>query len=248
MRVGVSRASPNVRFAGEGRGVAVLALRQFDHAAHQRKAVRMQAVGGEADDDIADLNRVAGEHRVALDRANREAREVIITRRIEPRHLGGLAADQRTTGGPAPLGNAGDDLARHLGIEPSRREIVEEEQRFGAGDDDVVDTHRHQIDADRVVAADRHGDHELGADTIGAGDQQRVAVARLGEVEKPAESTERGIGTGARGRPCQRLDRLDQTGASGDVDARLFVCDTDNGPLALGANVRYSAALQSEDT
>ena len=101
---------------------------------------------------------------------------------------------------------------------------------------------------DDVIATNLSGEFELGPNAVGAGDQQRVAIARLGEVEKPAESTDRGLGTSARGRPCERLDRFDQTGASGDVDASLFVCNADNGPLALGANVRYSAALRSEDT
>jgi hypothetical protein len=59
------------------------------------------------------------------------------------------------------------------------------------------------------VAADRCCNLQLGANAVGAGDQQRIAVARLGEIENPAEPADRGVGPGSRGRARQRLDRFD---------------------------------------
>ena len=62
-------------------------------------------------------------------------------------------------------------------VEPAGREIVEEEQRLGALHDQVVDAHRHQVDADRVVQAGLDGELQLGADAVGGGDQDRVGEA-----------------------------------------------------------------------
>ena len=53
----------------------------------------------------------------------------------------------------AALGDAGDDRSRDAGVELAGREIVEEEQRLGALDDEVVDAHRDEVDADAVVPA-----------------------------------------------------------------------------------------------
>ena len=52
-----------------------------------------------------------------------------------------------------PFGDAGDDRRALVGVELSRREIVEEEQRLGALHDEVVDAHGDEVDADRVVDA-----------------------------------------------------------------------------------------------
>ncbi len=105
-------------------------------------------------------------------------------------HLGGLAADERRAGEPAALGDAGDDGGAGGRIEPAGGEIVEEEQRLGALDDQVVDAHRDEVDADGVENAGVDGDLELGADAVGRGDQQRVAVAGGLEVEEAAEAAE----------------------------------------------------------
>ena len=90
----------------------------------------MQAAGGEAEDDVARGDVGAGEQPVALDRADGEAGEIVVALGIEPGHLRRLAADQRATGLPAALGDAGDDGPAVLDLQPPRREIVEEEQRL----------------------------------------------------------------------------------------------------------------------
>ena len=85
---------------------------------------------------------------------------------------------------PATIAAAG------LDVELAGREVVEEEQRLGALHDDVVDAHRDEVDADRVVDAGLERDLELGADAVGAGDQDRVLEARRLEVEQPAEAAQ----------------------------------------------------------
>ena len=80
-----------------------------------------------------------------------------------------------------PFGDAADDgrdlLRHHL----AGGDVVGHEQRLGADDHQVVDHHRDQVDADRVVPVDGLGDHELGADPVGGAGKNRLRV--LGEIE-----------------------------------------------------------------
>ena len=69
------------------------------------------------------------------------------------------------------------------------------------------------------------GDHELGADPVIGGDQDRIAIAAGLEVEQTAEAAERRIGAGPRRRARQRLDRLDQRVSGRNIDARIGIGD-----------------------
>ena len=77
-----------------------------------------------------------------------------------------------------------------LDLELAGGEIIEEKQRLGALDHDVVDAHRDEVDAHRVVQAGVDGHLELGADAVGAGHQDGVAETRGLEVEQAAEAAE----------------------------------------------------------
>jgi len=79
------------------------------------------------------------------------------------------------------------------------------------------------------VAAGRNGELELGADTVGGGDQDRVAIAGGLGVEEGAEAAEAGRRPAAGGGARQRLDRLDQGVAGVEVDPGGFV-----GPAVYG--------------
>ena len=87
-----------------------------------------------------------------------------------------------------------DDLLEQVRIVRGHRHVVEKEQRLGPAADGVVDAHRHQVDADRVVPADHLGDLQLRAHAVGAGDQHRLAViageqpAGEVELEQPGEA------------------------------------------------------------
>ena len=56
----------------------------------------MNARGGEPENDVAFGDIGARQHFAAFDRADRETREIVIVAAIEPGHLSGFAADQRT--------------------------------------------------------------------------------------------------------------------------------------------------------
>ncbi len=110
-----------------------------------------------------------------------------------------------------PLGDAG--------VELRAGEIIEEEERLGALDDEIVGAHRDEIDADAVMAAGIDGELQLGADAVIGRDQQRIGKARRLQIEEAAEAAERRVRPRPRRRLGERSDRPDQRVAGGDVDA-----------------------------
>jgi len=79
--------------------------------------------------------------------------------------------------------DARDHQGGDLRVELADRQIVQEEQRIGSGDQDVVDAMIDQIAADRLVASQRRGDEELRADAVGRTNQSAFGVA--GKPEEP---------------------------------------------------------------
>ena len=159
----------------------------------------------------------------AVDRADDEARDVVVAKRVDARHLRGLAADQRAPGAAAGLGDALDELGQLLRYELAGGVVVEEEERVGAAAEDVVDAVVDEVDADAAVAPGRDRDLDLGADRIGArGEHPPVRRPRL-ESEKAAERADpaedlAGVG-GGDGAP----DQADGTVALIDVDTGIRV-------------------------
>ncbi len=183
----------------------------------------MQAGGRKAEDDIARLHIVFRQNLSAFDRADGEAREIVILARIKPRHFRGLAADQSGAGLAAALGDAGDNARGKIGIEPARRIIIEKEERLRALDDEIVDAHGDEIDADRRIQSAVDGELDLGSDAVIGGDKDRILESGGLEIEKPAKAADFGIGARPSRRPHQRLDFLDQRIARIDIDAGLRI-------------------------
>ena len=183
----------------------------------------MDARGRQADHEIARLQPLARQQSPPLRRADREAREIEISLRVEARHFRGLAADQRAAGFDAGVGDALHYRGALGGIEPAGREIVEEEQRLGALDDDVVDAHRDEIDADRIENSALDRDSELGADPVVGRDQHGIDEARGLQVEQAAETADLGVRARPTRRAHQRLDRLDHGVSRIDIDAGIGV-------------------------
>ena len=135
-------------------GGDVLAWFVFGHVEHQfageRVAVGVQAGGGESDKNIACLDVGPGDHLVAIDGADDEAGKVIFAVGIKAGHLGCFAADEGAAVGLAGIGEAGDYGFGDFGVELAAGEVVEEEERGGALDGDVVDAVVHQVGTDTV--------------------------------------------------------------------------------------------------
>ncbi len=133
---------------------------------------------------------------------------------VEARHLGGLAAQQGAATPAAAVGDALHHLRHGLGAELAGGDVVEKEEGLGAAGDHVVDAHRHQVDADVVVAAMGLGQLQLGAHPIGAGHQEGAAQS-LGQPAEAAEAPESAEHLGPAGRLDAAADPFHE-GASGD--------------------------------
>ena len=118
---------------------------------YQREAVAVHAGARKAEDGITGSDARTREHVIALDCSNTEAREVVVAFRIHARHLGGLAADQSTTSLPASFSNRSNHRRGYLIVQLPRRIIIEEKQRLGALDDEIVSAHRNEVDAYAVM-------------------------------------------------------------------------------------------------
>ena len=145
-----------------------------------------------------------------------------MSRCIHAWHFGGLAADQSAAGLTAALGNARDDGRGGVHIKLAAGEVIEEEQRFGTADQDVVDAHGDQIDAHRVMPVQRSREEQLRADTVRARDQHRVAEA-VAELKQATESAQAGQDFRAPGRCHERFDSLDQRIPRVNIDARISI-------------------------
>ena len=92
----------------------------------------------------------AGQDALAVDRADDRSGHVELPRQVDPRHLGRLAADQRAARLAAGLGRAGDDRGGDLRAHGGGGEVIEEEQRPRALDQDVVDAVVDDVFAQRI--------------------------------------------------------------------------------------------------
>ena len=189
----------------------------------------MDAGGGDTEDNVAGHDVRSRQQLLALDRADREAGQIIVLGRVHARHFRALAADQRAAGLAAALGDARHDLGRARGVELAGGEIVEEEQRLRALHHQIVHAHRHQIDADGVVPVGADRELEFGADAVGGGHQQGIAEIRALEIEHAAEAADFAVGARPRGRARERLDQIDQPIAGIDIDPGVAVAQ----PLGL---------------
>jgi hypothetical protein len=142
---------------------------------------------------------------------------------IHARHFGGFTADEGAAGDAAALGNALDDAGAGGDVELAGGVVVEEEQRLGTLDDDVVDAHGDEVDADGGVAAGFDGDPELGADAIVGGDEDGIGETGGFQIEQAAETADLAIGAGTARGAHGGLDGLDKGVARVYVDAGLLV-------------------------
>jgi len=157
-----------------------------------------------------------------LHRADGKAGEVVLAGRVHARHLGSLAANQRTASQLATLGDALDHVGGGVDVELAAGEVIEEEQRLCTLHQDVVDAHRHQILADGVMLVQLEGKLELGAYAIGARHQHRL-LELLRQLEQRAEATDAAQHLGAHGALGEGLDAVDQRVAGFDVHTGVAV-------------------------
>src|SRR5262249_62303555 len=121
----------------------------------------MESARGQADQEISGSDRVAPHARV--DVADHEADDVVVAGRVDAGHLGCLASQKGTAVRTTGLGEASNDFAEDGLVETPAREIVEAEERPGAGCGDGVDAVVDDVVPDRPGASAGGGRLGLGA-------------------------------------------------------------------------------------
>ena len=116
-------------------------------------------------------------------------------------------------------GEALDELLHELGAEHTGGDVVHEEEGTRALDEDVVDAVADDVSADGVVAAHHGGDHELGADAVGGGDEEGVVIGKAGEGEHGAEGADIADDLGGESSADVALGALQAFHLAGDVHA-----------------------------
>ena len=130
----------------------------------------MNAGGWQRDQHVARLHIFRIDHLVLIDHAHAEAGKVVLVHRVEARHLGGLAADQRAAGLNTAVRHALDDVRYLFRNIFAQGNIIKEDQGLCAAADDVVDAHCNAVDAHGVMLVQHEGNLQLGANAVGAGD------------------------------------------------------------------------------
>ena len=108
-------------------------------------------------------------------------------------------------------------------VELAAGEVVEEEQRLGALHEDVVDAHRHQVDADRVVAASASKASLSLVPTPSVPETSTGSRYFFGSSTQGAEAADAAQHLGPHGALGEGLDAFDQRVARVDVDAGVAV-------------------------
>src|SRR5262249_5143600 len=117
--------------------------------------------------------------------------------------------------------NTADYRLGYSGVQLADSEVIQKEKRQRTLYGNVVDAVVHQIFANRVVAAGKKGDLELGADAVGRADQH--GTAKAGELVAGAEAADVGDHAAREGRPGEFLDGVDGAVGLVDIDAGVAV-------------------------
>ena len=216
------RVAQRRRFGSAAKRLAEVGFRDLEDPADQRKPVRVRPARREPEEGVAGPDARPVDGLRLFDDADCESGEIVFAGNEGVRMLGRLPADQRAARHLATGGDALDHFGGDCDFEPFADVIVQEEQRFGTLDEDVVDAHRDQIDADRIVPVECERELQLGADAIGAGDEHRLPVP-LRKFDQGAKAADAGQDLRAHRALRIRLDPLDQRIARVDVDAGVAV-------------------------
>ena len=162
-----------------------------------------------ADHDVTGSNPIGPQHVVGLDDADTGGRDVVRVGRHQPGVLGGLPAEQCTSGLHATLRDARAQCGDPLRHDATDGDVVLQQQRLGATHHDVVHHHRDEVDADGVVLVHRLSDRDLGPDAVGRGGQHRLAITAL-QGEQPGETAQPADHFGPAGLLRQRLEQFDR--------------------------------------
>ena len=179
----------------------------------------MDTRGGQSDNHVTLGHAGVVQDLFLVDDTDGKACQVVLLDGHHAGVLGGLATDQSRARLHAALGHAADDLGDLFGDVLAACDVVQEEQGAGATADDVVDAHGHGIDADGVVLVHQDGQLDLGAATVGTGNEHGLLHTGDGQTEATAEAADVVKAAFVLGAVDVLLHEFDGAVAGGDVDA-----------------------------
>ena len=182
----------------------------------------MHASRGQTQHHVAGLDVLASQNFGLFHGADSKTCQVVFASGVHAGHLSGLTTDQCAARQLAALGNTAHYSCSGIYIQLAAGKVVKEEQWLGALHQHVVDAHGNQVDAHGVVHIPFKRQTQLGAHTIGAGDQNGFFVA-LGHFKQRAETANACHHAFTHGFFGQGLDALNQCVARVDVNASVFV-------------------------
>ena len=157
-------------------------------ASREAVAVGVQTGRREAEQDVTHGRHAVGADRGPVHHTDHEPGQIELAGRVDIGHLGRLPAQQRATGRGARVRDTRNNGRDDVRIGTVLRQIIEEKERSRSLDRDIVDAVVDDVRAERVVATERRGDLDLGADAIGGGHEHRVVeFARRTQAEHAAE-------------------------------------------------------------
>lgn len=187
--------------------------------ADKGETVGVGARGRESEEDVARGDIGRGEDLCSFNHTHSKTGKIIVVPVVHARHFCRLTADQCASSLETSLGNTGDHIRGHRHVELGTRIIVEEVERLGTLNDEVVDAHRNEVDTDGAVFPMVKSDTELGSNTVSPRNEDRVLVAGFGKVERTAEPANVRVGTRSSSGLDDGLDSLDEivTGIDGNA-------------------------------
>ncbi len=116
-----------------------------------------------------------------------------------------------------------DQTFECFGVDLAHGDVVEEKERTRPTGENIVHAMVHEIAADALVrpAADQECKLDLGANSVGAGDQQPVVTRR--KLEDPAKMADVTGRAGIPRRPSEACDGTQAPGGLVDIDAGIAI-------------------------
>jgi tRNA (cmo5U34)-methyltransferase len=169
----------------------------------QGVAVGVQPGRWQSNEYITGLNLCAGDELFAINHADDESGQIVLSVGIEAGHLRCFAADQRAAIRAAGVCQAADNLLRYFAIQLPRSEVIQKKEGGCTLDSDVIHAVIHKVCADRVMNPQLKGELELSSHSVSAGDQDWLLVfgrIQLEQAAKAADFTQNILREGALGK------------------------------------------------
>ena len=203
---------------GAGQFLPKTELGPFQDGPGQGVAVGLQPVRGKPQNHVAGADGTAVGGLSFFHHPHDGSDQVIILALVNPGHLGGLSADQRASGPPAPPHQTGENLPEHLRIQFSRADVIKKEKGFRPQGGDVVHAVVDEILPDGAVPAQLVGHLQLGAHPVDACHQHGAAIPGNFPVKTTAKAANSPDHPRPPGGANQGADPGLHPVAKGDVD------------------------------